>query len=472
MRRVSLITAVGLLLSVPAHTCLGGANNGQLKGICVSPDVDDNADGSPENPWQSIQKALDVAQPGTFIYLKGGTYRQKLHLTRSGSEGAPITIKAYDSLPPVIDGGNGRGVLDNPELAGNIRSMNAFLEMAKKLPRFNSDDGILKVSGSWIVIDGIHLTGSPSSGMYFHSGASHIVVKNCDVSHCVAPGICVGAENSPSSDVKVLHNHIFNCSQRSRESISLRTVDGFEVAYNKVEFVIKESIDAKSGCTNGTIHHNHVLNSGHCGIYLDAGYPDRPKEQNIDIYDNIVENAFGTAICVAAEAGNSISGVRIYNNLVWTTREDNRGCGIKVSLNSSNTDGWIEDIMIYNNTVYGFKQQGIYVNYPKVRNIRICNNISANTMSAITLKPKVVDPKQVVIDRNLVWGTVLDPGRGAIQADPMFKNVAEGDFTLQEGSPAIDVAYKKFVPSDDITGQPRPQGRGYDLGAYEYKKSK
>ena len=466
------MTVLCLTVLLGTGVTLSGDNGAPIKEIYVAPDGDDTYEGTVERPWRSIQKALDHAGPGTCVYLKGGKYREKLHLSRSGSEGAPIVIKAHGTTPPVIDGGNGRGVLDDPELAGSIRTMKVFLEMAKKLPRFNSDDGILKVSGSWIVIDGIHITGSPSSGMYFFAGASHIVVQNCDVSHCVAPGICFGAENSPSSDVKVLRNHIFNCSQRSRESISLRTVDGFEVAYNKVEFVIKESIDAKSGCANGTIHHNHVLNSGHCGIYLDAGYPDRPEERNIDIFDNIVENPFGTAICVAAEAGNSISGVRIYNNLVWTVREDNRGCGIKVSLNSKNTDGWISDIMIYNNTVYGFKQQGIYVNYPKVRNIRICNNISVNTMSAITLKDKVVDPKEVIIDRNLVYGTVLNPGRGAIHADPLFNNVEEDDFTLKEGSPAIDVAYKKFVPSDDITGQPRPQGRGYDLGAYEYKKVK
>ena len=471
----SFLLACACIIGVSASGKRDSAASG--KAIHVSPQGNDDADGaSAGTPWRSIQKAFDAAGPGTTIYLHGGSYPAdyQLTLSNSGERGNPIVVKAFDSAtPPLLDGGNGRGVLDVPELAGSIRNMSDFLEAAKRLPLFNSDDGIVKVSGSWIVFDGIHVTGSKCSGLYFMKGASHIVVQNCHVSHCVAPGICFGAENSPSCDVKVLHNYVYNCSQRSRESISLRTVDTFEVAYNKVELVIKESIDAKSGCANGTIHHNHVLNSGHCGIYLDAGYPDRPLQQNIDIYCNIVENPYGTAYCVAAEAGNSIRNVRIYNNVAWNTRKENRGCGIKVAKNSSNTDGIISDIYIYNNTVYGMVQQGIYVNYPRVENIRICNNISAKTLNQLAIRDAdVLDVKQIIMDRNLAWGAASHPGRGVIQADPLFTDPEGGDLTLRPGSPAIDAAYKKYTPADDYNGTPRPQGRSADLGAYEYLRAK
>ena len=439
----------------------------------VSPDGDDAAEGSAETPWRSIRKAAEAATPGTTVFLRGGTYTEEVLIDCSGEKGAPVTFKACEGETPLLDGGNGQGVLDDPVLSKSIRDMNAFLEAARRLPPFNPDQGILRITGSWLVFDGIHITGSPAAGMYFCEGASHIVVQNCSVTHCVAPGICFGAENSPSTDIKVLHNYVYNCSQRSREAISLRTVDTFEVAFNKVELVIKESIDAKSGCRNGTIHHNYVLNSGHCGIYLDAGFPDRPEEENIEIYDNIVENPYGTAICVAAEAGNSISEVRIYNNLVWSVRPENRGCGIKVAKNSDNTDGLIKDIYIYHNTVYGFKQQGIYVNYPQVENIRICNNISANTLNQLAIRDQdVKDPKQIVMDRNLAHGPVSHPGRGLITGDPLFTDPEGGDFTLREGSPAIDTGYKKFSTSHDLTGEVRPQGRAADLGAYEYKRKK
>ena len=476
---ISVLASGGILLlsqAFGAREVPQPSGENPVLSIYVSPEGDDTREGTAAAPWRSLQKAFDAAVPGTVIYLSGGTYRQgyNLSLSSSGERGRPITVKALDKdNPPVLDGEFGRGVMDNPELARNLRSMSYFLANYRKLPPFDPEEGLISISGSWVVFDGLKLTGSRSCGMYFMQGASHIVVQNCHVEHCQGPGICFGAENSASTDVKVLHNYVYNCSQRAREAVSLRTVDSFEVAYNKVEMVIKESIDAKGGCSNGSIHHNHVLNGGHCAIYMDAGFPDRPVEENIDIYCNLVENPWGTGICVAAESGNSIRNIRIYNNVAFNRREENKGSGIKVAHNGSSTEGVISDVFIYNNTVYGFKQQGIYVNYPNVRNIRICNNISAKTLNNLAIREQnVQDPSQVVMDRNLLWGAATHPGRGSVQADPLFRYAENGDFRLLEGSPAINVAYKKYTPGDDYSGTPRPQGRGADLGAFEFIREK
>ncbi|MBO5596449.1 MAG: right-handed parallel beta-helix repeat-containing protein [Bacteroidales bacterium] len=438
----------------------------------VAPDGDDSAAGTADAPWRSIQKAFDAAGPGSTIILRGGVYAvdYTLTLSRSGERGNPITVKAETpDNPPVLDGGNGLGVLENENAIGDLRIMKNFLANYQKFPPFNPDEGIIRVSGSHVVVDGLKLTGSRSCGLYFMSGASHLVVQNCHVEHCQGPGICFGAENSASRDVKVLRNYVLDCSQRAREAISLRTVDSFEVAYNKVERVIKESIDAKGGCSNGTIHHNYVLDGGHCSIYMDGGYPDRPLERNIEVYCNVIENPYGTGICVAAEAGNNVEDIRIYNNVIWTYRAENLGSGIKVAKNSMNIDGYIKDVLIFNNTVYGFRQQGIYVNYPNIENIRICNNISAKTLDQLAVH-KNTDPKHVITDRNLLWGPTSFQGRGAILADPLFTDAEHAGFTLQEASPAVNSAYKKFSPAEDINGVLRPQGRAADLGAYEFKR--
>ena len=63
-------------------------------------------------------------------------------------------------------------------------------------------------------------------------------------------------------------------------------------------------------------------------------------------------------------------------------------------------------------------------------------------------------------------------GEGNIASDPMFINtlgdISTWDFRLKPGSPCIDAGTSQYVPETDILGAPRPQGAGFDMGAYEW----
>jgi hypothetical protein len=77
---------------------------------------------------------------------------------------------------------------------------------------------------------------------------------------------------------------------------------------------------------------------------------------------------------------------------------------------------------------------------------------------------------QITIDHNLINGTRGDDendGSDVVEGDPMFSNPSGGDFHLQSGSPAIDIGSSADAPFDDYDGMPRPQGGGYDIGAFE-----
>ena len=43
-----------------------------------------------------------------------------------------------------------------------------------------------------------------------------------------------------------------------------------------------------------------------------------------------------------------------------------------------------------------------------------------------------------------------------------------GDYHLKSNSPAIDEGTSTGAPADDIDGDARPQGAGYDMGSDEY----
>ena len=56
-------------------------------------------------------------------------------------------------------------------------------------------------------------------------------------------------------------------------------------------------------------------------------------------------------------------------------------------------------------------------------------------------------------------------GEGNIDADPQF---LPGGFSLSPGSPCVDAGTSDRAPNNDIRGVLRPQGDGWDMGAYEY----
>ena len=69
----------------------------------------------------------------------------------------------------------------------------------------------------------------------------------------------------------------------------------------------------------------------------------------------------------------------------------------------------------------------------------------------------------------------INNGNGTLQntltADPQFVNYQSngtGDYHLKAISPAIDAGTAIGAPETDFDGNARPQGNGYDIGAYEY----
>ena len=84
----------------------------------VSPQGNDSNQGNSINSsLKTIQKAVDLAMPGSTILIRGGIYRETVTTSRSGELMAPITIQNYDNEKVTVSGVD--VISDNWTLVGN-----------------------------------------------------------------------------------------------------------------------------------------------------------------------------------------------------------------------------------------------------------------------------------------------------------------------------------------------------------------
>jgi len=61
----------------------------------LATDGDDGDSGSEAKPWRTLAMANRTLQPGDTLWLRGGSWRERIIPSRSGRSGAPISYRAY-----------------------------------------------------------------------------------------------------------------------------------------------------------------------------------------------------------------------------------------------------------------------------------------------------------------------------------------------------------------------------------------
>jgi hypothetical protein len=116
---------------------------------------------------------------------------------------------------------------------------------------------------------------------------------------------------------------------------------------------------------------------------------------------------------------------------------------------------------------------GIYIQWgnPVITNSIIWGNTAGASSTNIYGSPNIT-----YSNNGDGGGSCTPDGNGNITCDPSFVNEVPassaptdtGDYHLQSGSDCIDKGTSSGAPTDDIDGDLRPQGSGYDMGADEY----
>jgi hypothetical protein len=90
--------AVVLALSIAGLTELRGGS------YVVAPNGNDTNPGSWVQPWRSLARANNSLQPGDTVYVRAGTYHERIAPTRSGRAGAPIVYLTNPGEVVTVDG--------------------------------------------------------------------------------------------------------------------------------------------------------------------------------------------------------------------------------------------------------------------------------------------------------------------------------------------------------------------------------
>ncbi len=406
----------------------------------------DSNPGTEKAPYKSIKKACEKASAGDTVYIKGGTYRERVLPRNSGTQGNYITYKVYPGDTVTIDG---KGI---------------------SLP---SDwGGLFDISGkSYIKVSGLQVI---NAGPYNNNAgilvdrSNHIVIEKNYTYNTVSSGIAVWN----SSDIVIDSNEVeLACNDGEQECITVARTDRFEVMNNHVHHggpgtIGGEGIDIKDGSSNGKVYKNYVHHVGRLGIYVDAW--DK-HTYNIEVFQNMVHDCADDGFTLASEAGGLLENISIYNNIAYNSRY----CGITISPQGEDVSKHpMKNIKVINNTFYknGSKEWGggISIENPDTEDVLIRNNIvSQNLIFQIQVEVSV---KGLTIDHNLIdsYRGYDDEiyGKNYVKGDPLFVNPSIGDFHLKKGSPAIGSGSSLSAPGFNFDGDKSPHGTGYNIGAF------
>ncbi len=191
---------------------------------------------------------------------------------------------------------------------------------------------------------------------------------------------------------------------------------------------------------------------------------------NIDVIGNVVHN-IGYSGCSYIQGIYQTSSGKIINNLVYAVG----AYAIHLWHDANHVD-------ILNNTVFGsgfgmvvgggdFVHTSGPADYVNVANNIIFDNGGGIDEEGSTGAHNTYTNNLVFQNSSYNWRLLTSSHSGDVAADPQFVNYIRsggGDYHLKSTSPAIDRGTSSRAPATDISGAPRPQGAGYDIGAYEY----
>jgi hypothetical protein len=422
-RLLANVGAAGAVISFSVFTP-ATAQTGRQFYVDDTGGSDSNSGTSSTDPWKSLGKVNSTAfQPGDAINFKrGSVWTGNLQIKRSGTSGSPIAYQAY-----------GTGT------APQIRNPGVKYGHA------------VDVTGNYNVVQDLLLTDAHEAGVMIHKNTAQNVVQRNEITR-TGTGVTVSGQSNLLTgnyvhDLTMIVNDSADDNDYGAVCFWLQAPNN-EVSYNRGINCRALSADYgydggfvevwQSG-DNSYIHHNYAQNTDG---FFELGASAGGSAQNIRVAYNVFNNTNG-GICFHQEIGHfgmSVANFKFDNNTYVATAIDNPGyrvldCASDYSM-----------IQMRNNIFYS--------------NLQIANNGNFTHSNNLYYMVNMVSGS----------GVGFSLGTGERTGNPLFVNLAGGDYHLQITSPAID-AGMDLGYAKDIEDHPVPQALSSliaDMGAYEY----
>ena len=389
--------------------------------VCVCPAGDDQAAGTSQAPWKTIQRGVKALSAGDTLVVMSGEYNETVNISElRGTEEKPVTISGEPG---------------------------ALLVTAGR-------DGVMIYKSAWIVVEGLEITGANGKAGLRIADSNHVTVSSCNFS-----------ENKPWCIKTGLSDYVTveNCRMDG-------TGGAICIYFSTTDHPVLSGCELY-GAQMG-LHVNGDLGEGGDGMISYARFVGNTIHDitktciNLDgaehalVANNLLYNNTGKGIASFKGNGRETGGFNVFaNNTVYFRKGQGR-YAFKV------IGGGHDDTLVNNIFINSSGQEAALAMEADSLKGFACNN---NILFGRAGKGVVgIGDGFITLADWRARGFDAD----SIEAGPadIFVDAEGGDFHLAAGSAAIDAGVGVGAVTSDIDGNKRPAGAGFDIGCYEYGK--
>lgn len=436
----------------------------------VATNGSDWSNGSINKPWKSITHAKDHMSAGDVTYIKDG-----------------VALKSEDTFTAYLSMDNNGS--NNSGKAGEPKALVAYPGARVTIGKTHGlDYGIrtpnIRAREDWWLISQLHIIGGKQA--IDMSGVGWKIVGN-EIECPGGDGQVGCVETSQAAGIKFYGNEVHNAGGGQAASKFYHAVY-FSTDSNHID-VGWNHIHDNMTCRAIQFHSSPVCRPG-CGARDQTGR----NQFDLHVHDNLIHGDSCNGINFAT-VDPSRGPVEAYNNLIFhvgvADPKDGGGafsCIYVAGITNTGAAG-TGTVEVFNNTLYdcGANQSrnadgshGAFSvgDAPPGLTMRLRNNIVYQLPGEMYIDGTKT---QITGEKNLWFGAGDGPAQTSenINADPQFIDLRNFDFHLGAASPARD-AGEAMLPNNpyvvgngratDKDGVARPQGKAFDLGAYEAPK--